>query len=261
MSPRKPTFNVTAKGISLDKDHLSSLALPFVAAFLLIAFSIVMAAYRYAFEPGVTNLMLVVGLWSATNLVIAGAALGVVAERRQTEVSPTLPVKRTGTLCFDGARIDVDITRVSAAGCRVAITGLGSLDPKFSSTAVGQLLVTTLDGRPQPAAFDVRLDPGATTLDGHALLFESLRLDQYFSLAELMYADGGAMQRFLDARRHRKSFIKLSLQFVVWGCQGPVRALVYGHHPAAPQTSSPVQQTEGLKKAPGVGPDIRTQRI
>jgi cellulose synthase (UDP-forming) len=236
MSPRKPTFNVTAKGISLDNDHLSPLAWPFVAAFLLIASSIAMAGYRYAFEPGVTNLMLVVGLWSTTNLVIAGAALGVVAERRQTEVSSTLPIARTGTLCFDGARIDVDITRVSAVGCQVAIKGSGALPPKISSTTVGQLLVMTLDGRPQPAPFDVRLDADDTLSDSHALVFEPLQPEQYFSLAELMYADGGAMQRFLGARRQRKSFIKLSLQFILWGFQGPVRALLYGLRPAVHTT-------------------------
>ena len=34
------------------------------------------AAWRYLYEPGVTSLMLVVGLWCLFNLVIAGAALG-----------------------------------------------------------------------------------------------------------------------------------------------------------------------------------------
>ena len=31
VSPRKPTFNVTAKGVSLDTDHLSALAWPFLS--------------------------------------------------------------------------------------------------------------------------------------------------------------------------------------------------------------------------------------
>ncbi len=44
-----------------------------------------MAAWRYLYEPGVTGLMLVVGLWCGFNLVIAGVGLGVVAERRQDE--------------------------------------------------------------------------------------------------------------------------------------------------------------------------------
>ena len=33
-SPHKPTFNVTAKGQSLERDHLSSLAPPFIVLFV-----------------------------------------------------------------------------------------------------------------------------------------------------------------------------------------------------------------------------------
>ncbi len=36
MNPRKPTFNVTAKGLTLDNDHLSELAWPFFAIYLML---------------------------------------------------------------------------------------------------------------------------------------------------------------------------------------------------------------------------------
>ncbi|MCC2098038.1 MAG: UDP-forming cellulose synthase catalytic subunit, partial [Hyphomicrobiales bacterium] len=79
--PRKPTFNVTAKGLSLDNDHLSELAWPFFVIYALLAAGGVTAGLRYAFEPGVNNLMLVVCLWNTFNMIIAGVALGAVAER------------------------------------------------------------------------------------------------------------------------------------------------------------------------------------
>ena len=56
------------------------------------------AAWRYMFEPGVTNLMLVVGLWNGFNMMIAGAALGVVAERRAPDRHPRLGIERSGAL-------------------------------------------------------------------------------------------------------------------------------------------------------------------
>ncbi len=59
-------------------------------------------AWRYAFEPGVTRVMLVVGLWALFNLLIAGAALGVVAERREARRHPRLTVARRGRVCFEG---------------------------------------------------------------------------------------------------------------------------------------------------------------
>jgi cellulose synthase (UDP-forming) len=92
-SPRKPTFNVTAKGVSLDTDHLSSLAWPFIAIFIVLLLGVATAAWRYAFEPGVTNVMLVVGLWALFNLLIAAAALGVVAERRELRRHPASPCR------------------------------------------------------------------------------------------------------------------------------------------------------------------------
>ncbi len=93
-SPRKPTFNVTNKGATLDHDHISSLALPFFLIYLLLMLGCAVAAWRYLYEPGVTNLMLVVGLWNFFNLLTAGASLGVCAERRQLERTPSLAIDR-----------------------------------------------------------------------------------------------------------------------------------------------------------------------
>ena len=119
-SPRKPTFNVTNKGATLDHDHISSLALPFFLIYLLLMLGCAVAAWRYLFEPGVTNLMLVVGLWNLFNLLTAGAALGVCAERRQLERTPSLAVNRRGQLTLGGRAVDVAIERVSATVYRVS---------------------------------------------------------------------------------------------------------------------------------------------
>ena len=120
-SPRKPTFNVTAKGVSLETDHLSGLAWPFIAIFLVLLLGVATAAWRYAFEPGVTNVMLVVGLWALFNLLIAAAALGVVAERRELRRHPRLAVSRRSSVCFDGHTADATIVNVSAGGCAIRV--------------------------------------------------------------------------------------------------------------------------------------------
>ena len=38
-NPRKPTFNVTAKGLTLDEDHLSELAWPFFAIYAPVSYT------------------------------------------------------------------------------------------------------------------------------------------------------------------------------------------------------------------------------
>jgi cellulose synthase (UDP-forming) len=228
-SPRKPTFNVTAKGVSLDRDHLSSLALPFFAAFLILGAGVGTAAYRYAFEPGVTSLMLVVGLWSAVNLLVAGVALGVVAERRQVDRYSRLEIDRKGTLTFQDCSIDVAIVSVSAGGCSIQTSEPSALRSAAETHSAGSLTVITLDDRASPAPIPVRLvDAGAAVeLTRHALTFERLEAEHYFGLAELMYGDGNSIARFLADRRARKTFLQATLQFVAWGFEGPMRALRY----------------------------------
>jgi len=228
MSPRKPTFNVTAKGVSLGADHLSSLAWPFIAAFVLLGCGVATAAYRYAFEPGVTNLMLVVGLWCAVNLLFAGVAVGVVAERKQADGASGLPIDRTGTLSVGGRSFAVAINHVSGSGCTVTCVEAGALGGADASQSVGQLSVVGLDGRACPASIPVRMRSDANDGTGRvALTFERLEAEHYFALAELMYGDSDAIAEFLAARRAHRSFLRATLQFIAWGFEGPVRALRY----------------------------------
>ena len=147
-SPRKPTFNVTAKGISLDSDHLSPLAWPFLIAFVVLLAGVVTAGWRYAFEPGVNGVMLVVGLWALFNLIIAAAALGVVAERRELRKHPRLAVQRRGRVSFDDYTADVAIENVSAGGCAIRVPGaafFGSL--LLVGQSRGRLTIDSVGGR------------------------------------------------------------------------------------------------------------------
>jgi hypothetical protein len=128
ISPRKPTFKVTAKRVLLDSDHLSERAWPFIASFIALLLGVATAAWRYTFEPGVTDAMLVVGLWALFNLVIAGAALGVVAERRELRRNPRLVVKRGGQVCFDFYTADASIENVSVGGCAIRVAAAGFVE-------------------------------------------------------------------------------------------------------------------------------------
>ncbi len=117
ISPRKPHFNVTNKGAGLDGNRLSALAGPYFAIFGLLAAGCATAAWRYLYEPGVTSLMLVVGLWCLFNLVVAGAALGVVAERRRSETHASLPTARSARLDLGSETVAVTVERAAAETC------------------------------------------------------------------------------------------------------------------------------------------------
>lgn len=244
-SPRKPSFNVTAKGLSLDNDHLSELAWPFFAVFALLLAAVGVAIGRYLFEPGVTELMLVVGLWAGFNLCIAGAALGAVAERRQVDRHPRLAVDRRGALAIGGVSLPVAIENVSAGGCAIRVEAAAGLTA-IEAGATGLLSVEPCPGNPVQPAVPVTLSHVAEGGEGLrcGLAFERLGPAQFRLVAELMYGDAAAIQRFLAGRRKPVGLLGGSLRFLKWSATEPFRALSYAlrRAPAPSETAAAVEQ-------------------
>lgn len=243
LSPRSPTFNVTAKGISLDQDHLSGLSAPFFAIFGLLAAGAATAFYRYAFEPG-AELMLIVGLWTSFNLIIAGAALGVVAERREPDRFPRLAINRRGTLAIDAKTYDVDVGSVSAGGCSLKLTTGRLVAAGATIGATGQLTVTPLDGGRACVPLQLELVRSETsgTVAELGFSFTGMTPATYFTLADLMYGDPGAMTRFLAKRRVHRNLLRGAGRFALWGAMEPFRAISYAlrrsPHAAPPMTAA-----------------------
>jgi cellulose synthase (UDP-forming) len=228
VAPRKPTFKVTAKGGPLDSDHLSERAWPFIASFVVLLLGVATAAWRYAFEPGVTDTMLVVGLWALFNLVIAGAALGVVAERRELRRNPRLVVKRRGQVCFDLHTADVSIENVSVGGCAIRVAAAGFME-RPAATSRGRLTIDGVGDDAGTQALDVVW--ARTERDGDSVViglkFAVRSPADYLVLADLMYGDAGALAKFLAKRRKHMGILRGSAVFLRWAVCEPARALSY----------------------------------
>ncbi len=242
-SPKKPTFNVTDKGIALDHNHLSSAALPYVIVYGVLFAGCAVATWRYLFEPGVTNLMLVVGLWNFFNLLTAGAALGVCAERRQSEATPSLAINRRGTLTLGGRAVDVAVERVSAQACSIRLPTALLAPGAGQKPMTGSLGVVPIKGSPRPTGLlPVTLDEVERSGDEAfcRLTFGRLRPQDYMTLAGLMYGDAEAMRRFQLRRRRHKDILTGTLQFIWWGLVEPLRALRYAFAADARPAVAPV---------------------
>jgi cellulose synthase (UDP-forming) len=230
VSPRKPTFNVTAKGISLDSDHLSALAWPFLIAFVVLLAGVVTAGWRYAFEPGVNGVMLVVGLWALFNLIIAAAALGVVAERRELRKHPRLAVARRGKVSFEDYTTEVEIVNVSAGGCAIRVPGAAFFgNYLLIGQSRGRLTIDSVGGGGESRSLEVTV-VRAETREGSAavgLKYEIRTAADYLALADLMYGDAGALAKFLTARRRHMGIVRGTLVFLRWSITEPFRAFYY----------------------------------
>ena len=270
-NPRKPTFNVTAKGLTLDNDHLSELSWPFFAIWGLLFLGDAVAGYRYFNEPGVADLMMVVGLWNTFNMMIAGAALGAVAERKRPDRHPRLNIARRGALARDGVSAPVSIIDVSAGGCSVR---LDSGAPFQMPNDGGEMRLSI---KPMGAIVKNETLPvvckHTSMKDGsvaYGLDFGDIQPREYYVLADLMYADSDALPRFLKGRRKHKNVFAGSAQFIVWGCVEPFRAAAYAfkkskREVARPAASAPEAPTTWLRRlvaisnaAPGATVELRT---
>lgn len=228
MSPRKPTFNVTAKGLTLENDHLSELAWPFFAMYGLLLTGTIVAAYRYVAEPGVANLMFIVGLWNTFNLIMAGVALGAVAERKQADRHPRLGVNRNGVLDVDGERCPVKIVNVSAGGCALQLEGdmpAHLLEAENTKARLYIEPVGNLSGDMSLPLVFRRIPTGTERVYGCE--FELMQPEEYYVLADLMYGDSEALPTFLASRRKHKSVWTGTGQFMWWGIVEPIRAFAY----------------------------------
>jgi cellulose synthase (UDP-forming) len=257
IAPRRPVFNVTAKGQSLDQDHLSELAMPFAVVFVVLAAGVVTAGYRYLYDSSVSELMLVVGIWAAINLGIAGVALGAVAERKQVDRTPRLAIDRRGSLVMGDAEWPVTINDVSADGCAITLAASTAPHPLVERDAM--LTIVPFDPACETRSVAVRLVRSTGNLYG--LTFDRASPDHLCALTELMYADSGAIARFLLSRRQTNAFVGRTLQFAIWSVTGPIRALHYwriGQSTVVTPIAAPIQQafTPIVTDAPSLIPAV-----
>jgi cellulose synthase (UDP-forming) len=216
MNPYKPTFNVTDKGNSLDKDHLSELSTPFFVLFAVYFVSAIVCAVRWFTEREANELLAVVGMWNLFNLLMSAAALGVVSERRAFRAPLDRPVDLAiGSAILPGTAVDV-----SYGGCRVNVPADRMMQPILPGA---------------PAVVDVRMRSGqgaqsfpvvvsnVTTRDDVVeigFVFGKLRRRHYQAIGDLMFGDVEAIAAFRLGRRRRRGIHHGVSMFFIWSFMG-----------------------------------------
>ena len=119
MSPRKPTFNVTARGLTLDEDHLSNSPGRSFAIYGLLFTDRLRRRLPLHVRARGRQLMLVVGLWNVQHDDRRRGARRGHAERKQPDRHPRLHISRQGTLSIGDQRTSASPSATSRrAACR-----------------------------------------------------------------------------------------------------------------------------------------------
>jgi cellulose synthase (UDP-forming) len=225
INPSKPKFNVTAKGQTLEENHLSSLALPYFVLFGLVAVSLVALGFRYVNEPDQRGLILVVGVWSALNLFLSGMALGAVSERRERRSVPRVASNVPAQLLIGEQVLPVAIEDMSFGGFRVHIADAASLPPRGAgvlrveaSEKSGTFLETPF------VNLGRRAKSGARSV---GLKFYGVNGDRFRIVAKVIFSDVKPIYKGRAGRYATFGVMAGSLYFLAWAFGQATRGLYY----------------------------------
>lgn len=114
LNPKSPTFKVTPKDRSLNKDFLSPLAYPFYILIWIFIMSFPVAIWRWHNTPFDREIIIITMLWSLFHIILLFLCLGIVWEKKQIRKRHRISVEETVTLeseekglCFKAQTTDI----------------------------------------------------------------------------------------------------------------------------------------------------------
>ena len=223
VDPRRPRFNVTAKGQKLDESRLSSIANVYFLLFGLIVVSAVALAFRFAHEPQSRALILVVGVWTAFNLALTGLGLGAVSELRERRAAPRAETRLKAEMAFGDQTWPAMIENVSTSGFRARLAGAASINPNGSGVLrvlneVGVAMETPVVNLQQRIAGENR---------SAGFRFYGDNADRFRIVAGALFADAGAIHARKSKRYSELGVAEGTLWFVTLALKQTARGLFY----------------------------------
>lgn len=247
-NPRRPKFNVTDKGISVDKNYLSELSLPYYVIFgvLLVAFGVTVE--RYINEPETRGLVLIVGLWNFLNLVIAGLALGVVSERRERRRMPRISHgSHRAAIVYENVEIPALVTDISGGGFK--IRPRGELPAGFGAgrqTIVRVPLQARIGEEADVLDVSVQVANAGRDQDGRyfGLKFIGDGEERYRMVASMLYADLDPLGSSRAKRRMRRFLPLFLVRVAAWSVGQTVRGVSYAMFHRTPEKAADSSPSE-----------------
>lgn len=258
-NPRKPTFNVTAKGQTLDSNGLSPIAIPYFVMFFVLLAAAVYSMWRLATEPVASDLLMIVAIWNFLNLLLAGAGLGVVAERRELRRNQRLPIRRHGLLRQGGRTWDVILCDASSGGVSVQFPEHEpDIDPE--SGWAGEIEVRRA-GRPVSFPVIIRSVRELEGANVFGFAFPERMPQTFMAIAEIMYSDQKPLQDRITRRQVRIDILSGTVRFARWSIVESFRAMGYllgfgRSGKVASFDDAPITVTNTNARIPGKTPQI-----
>ncbi len=224
-NPRKPTFNVTAKGQTLHTNSLSAISTPYFVIFFVLLAAAVYSLWRLAMEPVASDLLTIVAIWNLINLGVAGAGLGVIAERRELRRNQRLPVHRHGLLRRGHATWTIILLDASSGGVSIQFADQEpDIDP--DSEWRGEIEVRRA-GRPVCFPVTIRSVREFDGTNVYGFAYPERLPETFLAIAEIMYSDQAVLQERITRRQVRLDIVRGTFRFARWSIVESFRAVSY----------------------------------
>ena len=246
-NPRKPTFNVTSKGQTLDESKLSPLARPYFLIFFLLFAATCYAIWRYTTEAMPSELLLIVAGWNIINMGIAGAALGSVSERRERRRNQRLSVRRHAILHAGGTSHAVIIADVSSGG--LALQFIDGQPVNGLEKGEEAVIEIRRHGRGMRVPLVCRSMLRRQEETSFGFAFAERTPETFIAIAEMMYCEQQPLQDRWNRVQKHKGFFTGTFRFALWTITETMRGFTYAlrlvretteiSHPDAPLIIKP----------------------
>ena len=226
LSPRRPQFRVTTKGEMNRTSRISELGGPFYIIFAILVAGLVATIWRIVAQPFAADVALVVGGWNLFNLLLIGAALGVVSERRQLRSSQRVAIDRPAEIIYGDRVIPAKIDDVSITGARVLVPAnvLRQIKPGEQIIMRFQPLAPLSSNELPLTVRSVVRDEGGVALGSE---FAVVDPRQYELVADLVFANSDEWVNFQSSRRSNIGVIRGVIEFFSLAVFQTVRGLSY----------------------------------
>ncbi|KAF0206317.1 MAG: cellulose synthase [Gallionellaceae bacterium] len=223
INPWKPSFKVTPKGLTSDKNFLSPLALPFFLVITINLAALVAAYFKWFSEPVLRDVILLTAGWCVYNLYIAVASLGAFWERKQ--LRKFYRISASGVVRASFPRIGHDIYLGEV--CDVSMTGVGfQMQLPFVPRERELVVLEVKDSYGREFRFENRIHRTSPRkgkyLCGSEFIVER---NSYASMVSYVFGDSQRWQDNWDAKSQSHGTLIMLWYFVKTGTMSFVRGI------------------------------------
>ncbi len=217
LHPHKPTFKVTPKGQTIERETLSPLSAPFLVVIATNTVALLLAAYTWYQTPVMRNVIAITAIWCIYNLYLALVSLGTFWERKQIRNFHRIDTRGMVRATFPRMNMSLEgeVRNISLTGIGIAIKLPFPLAPQE------RIVLETEDSYGQKFRFEAKIHR-AFEHDGIHICGSEfiMNLISFQEVVRYVYGDSVRWQNVWHTQAQTGGTAKMVWHFIKLGIKG-----------------------------------------